>query len=106
MGRIKPVPWKVFNRRFTLENVCCLTHLRKGACYCEKGYVEELLGYLERGNLSCMASLIIRRKGRYIVVEVSFKEALKRRLERYLMRGESTSGVYFYSFAVLRCGSS
>ena len=53
-----------------------------------------------------MASLIIRRKGKYIVVEVSFKEALKRRLERYLMKGESTSGVYFYGFAVLRCGGS
>ena len=49
-----------------------------------------------------MASLIIRRKGKYIVVEVSFQEALKRRLERYLMKGESTSG----GFAVLRCGGS
>ena len=104
-GRIKPVPWKVFSRRFTLENVCCLTHLGKGTSY-YKRYVEELLGYLERGNLSCMTSLIIRRKGKYIVVEVSFKEALKRRLERYLMRGESTSGVYFYGFAVLQCGGS
>ena len=53
-----------------------------------------------------MARLIIRRKGKYIVVEVSFKEALKRRLERYLMKGESTSGVYFYGSAVLRCGGS
>ena len=37
-----------------------------------------------------MASLIIRRKGKYIVVEVSFKEALKRRLERYLMKSSSS----------------